>query len=200
MDVRTTFLNGDLVEDVYMSQPIDFKEVGKKNMIYKLKKSIYGLKQASRQWYIKFDEVVTANGFKDNIVDQCIYMKVSGSKYILLVLYVDNILLAANDIDLLVEAKHLLFSHFDMKDLREASYVLDIQILRDRPNGILRLSQQTYIECILKMLNMQSCSFGKTPIVNGDIFSKGQCPHNDIKRDQMKSVPYSSVVGCLMHA
>ena len=70
MDVRTTFLNGDLVEDVYMSQPTGFEEVGKESMVCKLQKSIYGLKQASRQWYLKFDEVVIANGFKENIVDQ----------------------------------------------------------------------------------------------------------------------------------
>ena len=75
----------------------------------KLQKSIYGLKQAFRQWYLKFDEVVTFNGFKENIVDQYIYiyiyiyMKVSRSKYIFLVLYVDDILLAVNDTDLLVD-------------------------------------------------------------------------------------------------
>ena len=80
MDVRTTFLNGDLVEDVYMSEPIGFEGVGKEHMVCKLQKSIYGLKQASRQWYIKIDEVVTAKVFKENIVDPCIYMKVSGSK------------------------------------------------------------------------------------------------------------------------
>ena len=93
-----------------------------------------------------------------------------------------------------------MFNHFDKKDLGEASYVLGIQILHDRPNGIMRLSQQTYIERILKIFNMQSCAFGKTPIIMGDIFSKGQCPHNDIERYQMKIVPYSSVVGSLMYA
>ena len=77
-------------------------------------------------------------------------MKVSGRKYIFLVLYVDYILLATNDTDMLVKTKQLLFSHFDMKDLGEASYVLGIQILCDRPSSVLRLSQQTYIECILK--------------------------------------------------
>ena len=127
-------------------------------------------------------------------------MKVSGSKYIFLVLYVDDILLAANDSDMLVETKQLLFSHFDMKDFREASYVLGIQILRDRPSGILRLSQQTYIERILKRFNMQSCSYGKTLIVKGNKFSKGQCPRNDIERYKMKVVLYSSVVGSLMYA
>ena len=85
-------------------------------------------------------------------------MKVSGNKYIFLVFYVDDILLAANDTDLLVETKQLLFSHFHMKDLREASNVLGIQILRDSPSGVMRLSQQTYIEGILKRFNMQSCS------------------------------------------
>ena len=75
---------------------------------------------------LKFDEVVIANGFKENIVDQCIYIKVSGSKYIFLVLYVDDILLPANDIDMLVETKQLLFSPFYMNDLEEASYVLGI--------------------------------------------------------------------------
>ena len=115
-------------------------------------------------------------------------------------LYVDDILLASNDINLLVETKQLLFSHFDMKDLGEASYVLGIEILRDRPSGILRPSQLTYIERILKRFNMQSCSSGKAPIVKGDRFSKGQCPQNDIKKDHMKVVPYSSVVGSLMYA
>ena len=87
-----------------------------------------------------------------------------------------------------------------MKDLGETSYVLGIQILYDRPSGILRLSQHTYIECILKRFNMQSYSSGKTSIVKGDRFSKGQCPHNDIERDRMKAVPYSPIVGSLMYA
>ena len=81
-------------------------------------------------------------------------MKVSRNKFIFLVLYVDDILLATNDIDLLIETKQLLFSHLDLKDLGEASYVLGIQILHDRPSGIMRLSQQTYIERILKRFNM----------------------------------------------
>ena len=81
-------------------------------------------------------------------------MKVNGSKYIFPILYVVDILLAANDTDTLVKTKQLLLGHFDMKDLGEASYVLGIQILRDIPSGILRLSQHTYIECILKRFTM----------------------------------------------
>ena len=87
-----------------------------------------------------------------------------------------------------------------MKNLGEASYVLGIQILSNRPSGILRLSQHTYIEHILQRFNMQSCSSGKAPIVKDDKFSKGQCPHNDIERDQMKAITYSLIVGSLMYA
>ena len=78
-------------------------------------------------------------------------------------------------------------------------HVLGIQILRDRPSDIMRLSQQMYIECVIKRFNMQSCSSGEAPIVKGDKFSKGQYPHNDIERDKMKAIPYSLVVGSLMY-
>ncbi|CAA7023599.1 unnamed protein product [Microthlaspi erraticum] len=86
MDVKTAFLNGDLEEEVYMCQPEGFIIEGQENMVCKLKKSIYGLKQASRQWYLKFDEIITKFGFKENIAaDPCIYLKISGSKFIFLV-------------------------------------------------------------------------------------------------------------------
>ena len=121
---------------------------------------------------MKFDRIITQNGFKENTVDRCIYLRVSGSSYIFLVLYVDDILLASNDSDLLFETKYMLSTHFDMKDLGEASYVLGIKILRDRDNGVLKLSQRTYFEKILKRFNMHNCSFTKAPIVKGDKFSK----------------------------
>ena len=126
MDVKTTFFNGDLDEEVYMQQPEGFKEAGKENMVCKLQKSIYG--QASHQWYFKFDRVVQSNGFVENRFDQYIYMKVSGSRYIFIVLYVDDILLASNDVNLLNDTKAFLSTKFDMKDLGEASFVLGIEI------------------------------------------------------------------------
>jgi hypothetical protein len=103
-----------------MMQPHGFQVSRKEYMIYKPKKSIYGLKQALRQWYLKFDEVVTSYGFKENTVDQCIDLRVSGRKYTLLVLYVDDILLIANDTELLLKTKHILSSHFDMKILEKS--------------------------------------------------------------------------------
>ena len=71
MDVKTAFLNGDLEENVYMAQPKGFVMEGKERLGCRLKKSIYGLKQASRQWYLKFDQTIKNFGFKENVEDNC---------------------------------------------------------------------------------------------------------------------------------
>jgi hypothetical protein len=78
MDVKTAFLNGDLYETIFMAQPEGFVVKGKEHMGCILKKSIYGLKQASRQWYLKFDDVVKKFGFIENPKDNCIYIKTKG--------------------------------------------------------------------------------------------------------------------------
>ncbi|KAM1356775.1 hypothetical protein ACFX2H_030666 [Malus domestica] len=117
MDVKTAFLNGSLLEDIYMKQPPGFIERGKESMVCKLTKSIYGLKQASRQWYKKFDQVVNSFGFSENKIDNCIYMKQAKSDFIFVVLYVDDILLASSSVQLLKETKQMLSQSFDMKDL-----------------------------------------------------------------------------------
>ena len=96
MNVKTTFLNGTIDETIYMVQQENFVSRDPKLMVCKLKKSIYGLKQASREWYHKFHQVITSNGFEINLVEDCVYHKFSGSKFIFLILYVDDILLASS--------------------------------------------------------------------------------------------------------
>jgi len=140
MDVKTAFLNGDLEEDVYMDQPVRFAEEGKEHMVCKLKRSIYGLKQASRQWYLKLNDSIVSFRFKKNIIHRCIYLKVSGSKFIFLIMYVDDILLATNDLGLLSETKRFLSNNFEMKDMCEAYYVIGTEIFCDRSQGLLGLS------------------------------------------------------------
>nr|KYP38279.1 Retrovirus-related Pol polyprotein from transposon TNT 1-94 [Cajanus cajan] len=199
MDVKTAFLNGDIEETIYMMQPENFVSGDSKSMVCKLKKSIYGLKQASRQWYHKFHQVITSYGFEANIVDDCVYHKFSRSKYIFLVLYVDYILLASSDIGLLHETKRFLIKNFEMKDLGEVSFVLGIKILRDRSHGIIRLSQENYIDKVLDRFGMKDSKPGDTPIAKGDKFSLKQCPNNDLERNEMQKIPYASVVRSLMY-
>ncbi|RVW47053.1 Retrovirus-related Pol polyprotein from transposon TNT 1-94 [Vitis vinifera] len=200
MDVKTVFLNGNIDETIYMVQPENFESNDSKQLVCRLKRSIYGLKQASRQWYRKFDQVITSFGFKENTVDQCIYLKFSESKFIILVLYVDDILLASSDVGLLHETKRFLSSKFDMKDLGNASFVLGIQIHRDRSRGILGLSQKAYIDKVLSRFGMSNCAPGDTPVAKGDKFSLHQCPKNELEKKDMERFPYASAVGSLMYA
>ena len=141
-------------------------------------KSIYGLKQASRQWYLKFDEIIRKFGFKENEEDNCVYAKLKNGKFIFLIRYVGDILLASSDVNLLFETKKLLSSNFNMKDLSEASFVLGIEIHRDRRKGVLELSQKVYLEKILKKYSMHASKPTPAPIVKDDSFEKFQCPRN----------------------
>jgi hypothetical protein len=105
MNIKMTFLNGDLLENGYMVQPKGFVVKGKEHMRCHLRKSIYGLKQASRQWYLKFDETIRSFGFKENEEGNCIYAKFRSGEFIFLILYVDDILLASSDVSLLLETR-----------------------------------------------------------------------------------------------
>lgn len=82
MNIKTTCLNGDLYEEIYMRQLEGLIQEGREEMVCKLRKFIYGLKQASRQWYLKFDEVMRSHGFNESLVDECIYIKVSRRNFI----------------------------------------------------------------------------------------------------------------------
>ena len=104
-----------------------------------------------------------------------------------LILYVDDILLASSDVSLLQEIKKYTYPQiFDITDLCEASYVLGIEIHRDRNNGVLGLSQKAYLEKVLKKYNMHASKATPAPIVKGDSFGKFQCPKNQYEIDQMK--------------
>ena len=199
MDVKTVFLNGDIDETIYMVQPENFVSGDTKRMVCKLKKSIYRLKQAFCQWYYKFHQVIISSGFKMNMVDDCIYHKFSGSKHIYLVLYVDDIFFATNDIGMLHETKRFLSKKFEMKDLGDASFVLGIQI-HHRSRGILGLSQKIYTEKIHKRFDMHDCKPGDTPVAKGDKFNLNQCPKNNFEIQERQQIPYASAIGSLMYA
>ena len=99
MDVNTAFLNGNLEEDVYMWQLEGFITKGQEHMVYKLQRSIYGLKQASRSWNIKFDQAIKTFGFDKSLDKPCVYKIIQGATIIFLVLYVNDILLIENDVE-----------------------------------------------------------------------------------------------------
>ena len=91
MRVKTAFLNGYLEEDICMLQPEGFKPKGKEHMVYKLQRSIFGLKQASKSWNIRFDQAVKFYVFDQNIDEPCVYKRVHGNVVVFLILYVDDV-------------------------------------------------------------------------------------------------------------
>ena len=93
MDVKIAFLNGDLNEEIYMDQPKGFISLGQKKKVCRLVKSLYGLKQAPKQWHEKFDKVMTSNGFTINECDKCVYVKDTNNRYVIVCLYVDDMLI-----------------------------------------------------------------------------------------------------------
>lgn len=112
----------------------------------------------------------------------------------------DHILLASSDLGLLHETKQFLIQNFERKDMGEASYVIGIEIHRDKSQRLLGLSQKAYIERILERFGMKNCSPIAAPIIKGDKFSLNQCPQNALEKEQMKDIPYASLVGSLMYA
>jgi hypothetical protein len=176
MDIKTAFLNGNIEEELYMVQPEGFVDPKDANKECKLQRSIYGLKQASWSWNLCFDEVIKGFGFVQNTKDSCIYKKTSGSSVSFLVLYVDDILLIGNDVQMLNSMKEYLNNNFSMKDMGEAAYILGIKIYRDISRRLLAFSQITYLDKVLKRFRMENSKKGILPVVKGISLSVNQSP------------------------
>ncbi|KAD7117932.1 hypothetical protein E3N88_05200 [Mikania micrantha] len=200
MDVKTAFLNGHLSEDVYMVQPEGFVDPKYPNKVCKLNKSIYGLKQASRCWNLRFDQKIKEFGFIKNEDKPCVYRKASGRTISFLILYVDDILIIGNNIPMLNEVKHWLGNCFAMKDLGEAAYILGIKIHRDRSKRLLGMSQSAYIDKMMTRFNMENSKKGTIPMTKGTVLNKSQSPSTDIEIRRMQAIPYASAIGSIMYA
>ena len=165
MDVKTSFLHGDLEEMIFMAQPEGFVEYGKENLVCQLKKSMYGLKQSPRQWYTRFDSFMLKINFRRCLYDCCVYYHVfQDGMIILLFLYVDDMLIACQDKSRVQDLKKMLSEEFDMKDLGAAQKILGMEIQRDRTAGRIWISQAKYIQKVLEKFNMQEAKVVTTPL------------------------------------
>ena len=140
---------------------------------------MYGLKQGSRQWYENLHLPIGEIGFVPNNTNTCFYIKRSGSSWLYLLLYVDDILIAGYQLETVNEIKQWLKSRFEMKDMGEAEYVIGIEITRDRLNRLLTLSQGSYLETVLKRFDMTICKPTDTPICKSIKLSSDQGPTSE---------------------
>ena len=198
MDVKTTFLHGELQEEIVMEQFEGYVVPGKKDHVCLLKKSLYGLKQSPRQWYLKFDSFMTKHAYKRCNYDCCVYYRdISDGKMVYLMLYMDDMLY---NIDGISHLKDLLSNEFDMKDLEAARKILGMEIIRDRRRKLMFLTQQSYVKKVLLRFGMHESKSVQTPLANHFKLCAAQCPQTNAEQDKMASLPYSSVVGSLMYA
>jgi hypothetical protein len=163
MDVDQAFLQGDLEETVYMEPPPQAPGGEGGDTVWLLKKPLYGLKQAPRQWHAKLKGVLIAMGLKCSDHDPSLFIGFSSSNTWILV-YVDDLLIMAEDTTTLQELKNQLKQKFPLKDLGPISNYLGMEITRDREKKEISLQQVKYIEAVQKRFADYPLSFYSTPL------------------------------------
>jgi hypothetical protein len=199
MDVTTAFLHGDLDHVIYMQQPEGFVVAGQEQLVCRLRKSLYGLKQAGRAWYHKIHQALLELGFHCLHADTCIYVRERGSLLMIVALYVDDLLLLSNSLAELTAFKLALSQRFAMKDLGEAQYILGLQIERNRAARTLSISQREYVSKLLTHTGMLDSRTAVTPLDLGAVLSKDDCPE-PATPDITFVRQYQSAVGAVMYA
>ncbi|GJT18542.1 putative ribonuclease H-like domain-containing protein [Tanacetum coccineum] len=191
MDVKTTFLNGELKEEVYVSQPEGFIDPDHPTHVYRLKKALYGLKQAPRAWYDTLSRFLLDNKFSKGAVDPTLFTQKTGKHILLVQIYVDDIIFASTDPKACDIFSNEMSSKFQMSMMGQMSFFLGLQVSQN-PGGIF-INQSKFALEILKKFGMDSCDPVDTPMV--DRLKLDEDPLG-IPVDQTR---FRSMVGSLMY-
>jgi hypothetical protein len=180
-----------------MTQPEGSVIAGQEDLVCRLKKSLYGLKQAGRTWHQKIDVALQKLGFISLPSDHCLYHRRTKTSIIILALYVDDLLLAASSLDELKAFKVKLTAEFEMEDLGEASFFLGTQITRDRKARTITITQTAYLKALLVKHRMEGCHPTATPMDTAARHIKGE---ENYRADADTIHQYQSVIGGIMFA
>jgi hypothetical protein len=190
MDVKSTFLNGCLEEEIYVKQPPSYEIDKNRDKVYKLRKASYGLKKASGIWYSRFDEYLISVGLSKNPSEPTLYTKINQEGKILIVcLYVDDLIFTG---DLSVDdIKNAMKTEFEMTDLGLMKYFLGIEV--DQPDGGIFICQTNYANEVLKRFRMLNCKPTATPMTTGIKLNKYD------EGSYVDPTLYKRLVGSLMY-
>lgn len=187
-DVKTAFLYGELEEDVYMQQPIGFDD--KSGRVCKLQKSLYGLKQASRFWNIKFESFIKEFGFVVSESDPCVFISDNGQDIAILAIYVDDGLIIGNNEKVIDSVILHLQQQFEVKSIELGCFLgIQIEQLKD---GSIFVHQQAYARKVLNKFSMESCNAVSVPSDPNQVL----CKFND---SEEANFPYRQLVENLMY-
>jgi hypothetical protein len=201
MDVITAYLNGLLQEDIYLTPPAGINIPD--GYCWKLKRSLYGLKQSGRTWNKTLDASLLAMGLVRLSAETCLYIYRDGNDVCFIVVYVDDLLLAATSRPLIDSIKKRLSERFKMKDLGPAKFILGMTIIRDRKAHTIRLCQQKYIEEVLDRTGMTNCKPIWTPLpANTRVSADDPVDNTTIHSMTIegKDVTFLAIIGSLMYA
>lgn len=191
LDVKSAFLNGDLKEEVYVSQPEGYEKPGQEHLVYKLRKALYGLRQAPRAWYAKLKKCLESMGLVRCPYEYAVYTKREAGEALIVAVYVDDLLVTGTKESVIKSFKEQMAEHFEMSDLGQLSYYLGLEV--NQQKDFVELKQEAYAKKVLEKVGMGSCNSTKFPME----------PKAVITRDEggvaVNSTEYKSIVGGLRY-
>ena len=184
-----------------MQQLEGFEVKRKENLICRLRRSLYGLKQATRQWYEKLESFMLEHGFHKTQADHCVFVKrYDEGGFLILLLYVDDMLVVGQNSKKTVSLKKALRKSFAMKDLGPEKQILGIHLVQQRTKNMLWLSHEKYVTKVLQRFNMYNAKSIGSPLGLNCKLNSSQCSRGEKDKIEMRRVSYASVVGSLMYA
>ncbi|GJX45361.1 retrovirus-related pol polyprotein from transposon TNT 1-94 [Tanacetum coccineum] len=191
IDVKTAFLNGNLREEVYVSQPDGFVDLDNLNYVYKLKKALYGLKQALRAWYDMLSSFLISQDFSKGSVDPTLFIRKEGKELLLVQVYVNDIIFATSTPELCDLFAKIMCSKFKMSMISKISFFLGLQMFLNPKGNFINLSK--YALESLKKYGFDSCNLVDTPMVEKSKLDK------DKEGKTVNPSHYHGMIGTLLY-
>ncbi|GJT74030.1 retrovirus-related pol polyprotein from transposon TNT 1-94 [Tanacetum coccineum] len=191
MDVKTAFLNGELKEEVYVSQPKGFVDQDNPSHVYKLKKALYGLKQAPRAWYDMLSSFLISQHFSKGAVDPTLFTRQAGNDLLLVQIYVDDIIFASTNTAMCNKFPNQMTTKFKMSMMGQMSFFLGLQISQS-PRGIF-INQSKYASEIVKKYVLLTTDSVDTPLVEKSKLDE------DLQEKPVDATLYRGMIGSLMY-
>ena len=191
IDVKTAFLYGNLDEEIYAKLP--------DGSIHKLNKAMYGLKQASRQFYSRFNKSLIDFGLDRCDADPCCYVSIKNGTILIVIIHVDDAIIFSNSRSKINALKTSLKSEYEIDDIGKLKYCLGWEIRRDRANHHLTINQQQYILDLLRTYGMENCNRASSPACAQTTYRKSMSPSTNSERELMRDKPYLELLGSLLY-
>ncbi|GKC81418.1 retrovirus-related pol polyprotein from transposon TNT 1-94, partial [Tanacetum coccineum] len=191
MDIKTAFLNGELKEEVYVSQPEGFVDQDNPSHVYKLKKALYGLNEAPCAWYNMLSSFLISQHFSKGAVDPTLFTRQARNDLLLVQIYVDDIIFASTNTAMCNEFANQMTTKFKMSMMGQMSFFLGLQISQS-PRGIF-INQSKYAYEIVKKYGMLTTDSIDTPLVEKSKLDE------DLQGKQVDATLYHGMIGSLMY-